>query len=193
LPPSWDTVVVRDLFVGQTRIDARFVQDAGRLSVALSAEGPAVELEVVLPVPPGNRGSRLVGGPAGEPGAGSVRQGRHDDQYPVTVHVSTQPAHIELEWAGGVSVDPPTVDLEPGQKSRGIRVLDFWFEEGEWKLLLEGEAERDYELGLYGEPVRVVEGPGTVSTGEDKHILTVAFPTGQPRSTTTIVLGGIQD
>jgi hypothetical protein len=193
LPPSWDTVVVHDLSVADTRVLARFAQSPGTLMLNLSAEGPVVDLDVVLSAPPGNRGSRLEYGPVDGSGTGSTQRDRHGDQHSVTVRLSDEPVRIELSWVGGLSVEPPTVDLEPGQASSGLRVLDFRFDEGVWTLLLQGKSGREYALQLYGEPVHVTRGAGTVNRAEGRQVLRVAFPDGDRSTTVTIALGPLPD
>ncbi|MDP2955405.1 MAG: GH116 family glycosyl hydrolase [Longimicrobiales bacterium] len=190
LPPDWDRVRVSRLRVGATTLDVEIVQEAGLVRVDVTSRGPAVELDVVLPVPLGASDVRVrTSGPgAGAEGPGVV-QGRHDLAVTRTLRVAEgTPAFAEAVWAGGLAVAAPLVELVPGQPSSGVRVVDFTAADGGWLLELEGEAGRDYDVRLFGATpaVATVTGAsaelrGGAGVGDDPHVLRVRFPAGAGR------------
>jgi hypothetical protein len=89
---------------------------------------------------------------------------------------------LELHWTGGLRVEPPAVHLEPGQKSEGLRVLDFRYQGDTWILELEGVSGRNYEMRLHGEPFSRVVGAALFHRHESVSTLSVPFPSGRGRS-----------
>ena len=81
------------------------------------------------------------------------------------------------------------MDLVPGQRSRGHRVVDFQAEGGGWQLTLEGEAGRSYKVDLYGEAV-TAQGAEAVEFDPEsgRTTLRVRFPNGAGRILHTVSL-----
>jgi len=91
-------------------------------------------------------------------------------------------------WDDGLAVAPPRIDLEPGQRSTGPRIIDLEADGDGWLLTIEGTAGREYDLALFGTAVRarVTEGKLTVAgTGEG---LRVRFADGEGRVTARMIL-----
>ena len=176
MPPQWERTTARNLQVGETSVDAEFERGAGRFVATLMARGPAVTLQLAIPVPPGARDLRSA-----TPAESTV-----DGQYVVTLQLSQTPSRVDLEWTGGLLVEPPTMPLEPGQPSQGIRVLDFQYADGTWLLMVEGTSGRTYELGLHGEPFSRVTGAEVVSREAAVTTIGVMFPDGTGRGTREI-------
>ena len=65
-------------------------------------------------------------------------------------HAAWQPADAS---DGGLAVAPPRIDLQPGQRSTGLRVLDLEEDGDEWLLTIEGTAGHGYEVDLFGTAV----------------------------------------
>ncbi|MCH6553686.1 MAG: hypothetical protein IH793_05960, partial [Acidobacteria bacterium] len=53
LPPQWEHTTARSLGLGETTVDAEFEQGASRFVATLMARGPAIALELAIPIPPG--------------------------------------------------------------------------------------------------------------------------------------------
>jgi Glycosyl-hydrolase family 116, catalytic region len=205
LPPSWDTVHVRNLRVGATSLDVTLSRSLGSFGVQAVSRGPAVDLTVVLPVPPGaTEVYASLGARGGDSllrndtsGAPFVVEGAHDGQLslPATVPENGS-VTFSAYWQGGLSVAAPTVDLVPGQASTGVRVVDFTGGGGHgWLLELEGAAGRAYDLRLYGQvpSLDAIDGAEVTltpaaGTPRDPHVLHVRFPTGEGRENASIRL-----
>ncbi|MCK5650463.1 MAG: hypothetical protein KAJ42_03755, partial [Gemmatimonadetes bacterium] len=96
---------------------------------------------------------------------------------------------VQLRWRGGLQVEPPHIDLVPGQQSRGYRVVDFQVEGGGWLLTLEGEAGRGYQVDLYGEAVTAQGAEvGEFDPESGRTTLRVRFPDGASRTLHTVRL-----
>lgn len=64
-----------------------------------------------------------------------------------------QPAEFAVTWKGGLAVAPPRIDLEPGQRSTGLRIIDLQADAEGWTLVTEGSSGRAYRVDLFGTPV----------------------------------------
>jgi glycogen debranching enzyme len=161
LPPDWDRVVARRLLAGGSALDVELVRSPTRAETRVRPAGPPLELEVLTAVPAGARSVRVqVDGQALE---ADVRVESHDQVVRVVLELDQTERTVVVAWEGGLQVVAPGYTLEPGQRSRGLRVVDVRFDDSGWALTLEGEPGRAYELTLVGEPVRVERGPATLS------------------------------
>lgn len=208
LPPGWDTVRVANLRVGETTLDVEIVRALGSIDVRVAPHGPPVDLEIALPVPLGARSVFAgVGGTtpdgaslADDAQAPDVVWGPHDGTL---THVLTGVSEggtytVSAFWQGGLSVAAPVHRLVPGQKSTGVRVVDFTGEPGGgdgWLLELEGQAGYAYDVRLHGGTPRVTRSDGaevTLVVGEGgpthPHFLRVRFPEGEGRTLATLHL-----
>ena len=170
LPADWDGASVRGLRVGETMLDVdigrRWTETGGILELAIRREGPPVDIEFVPDVPVG-AANRTVTESA-------------DGGFTAT-------------WEGGLAVAPPRIDLQPGQRSTGLRVIDLAADGDGWLLTLEGTAGRDYDVRLFGTPVAATPGanatPGTATvSGLSDGTLRVSFADGAGRVATVVRL-----
>jgi hypothetical protein len=164
LPPQWRQARVRNLPVGASRLDASIEQEPGQLSLRLQARGGRIRVDVRPPLPPGARDvyATVDGAPTSWAGG-------------VDVALGDAARVVELRWAGGLAVEPPASDLEPGQADRGLRVLDFAGEAGGWRLVVEGPAGGSAVVRLHGEVPASAEG-ATLRPSGGATEATVAFP-----------------
>lgn len=192
LPPAWDRVKVSRLRVGATSLTVEVTREAGRMRVDVTSVGPAVELDVVLPVPLGATAVVATSseGPDGAFNAeGGVAQGAHDATVLRRLRTDVGGAFAQITWTGGLSVAAPLVDLTPGQASHGVRVVDFTAgPDGGWTLELEGEAGLVYDVRLFGTLPSLARAEGATAeivpaTGEgmSPHLARVRFPDGPGR------------
>jgi len=204
LPPEWDTVRVANLRVGDTRLDVVISRGTSLVDVQVVPHGPPIELDIVLPVPLGAR-SILAGvgdmAPGGTSHAGDdlppdVLWGPHDGTITQTLAVREGGTYrANAFWQGGLSVAAPLRRLVPGQKSTGVRVVDFTAEGVGWLLELEGQAGLAYDVRLFGEAPSLGDVDGAEATVTpasggplDPHLLHVRFPGGQGRMLAAIHL-----
>ena len=130
LPADWDAASVRRLRVGETMLDVdisrRWTDGGGEQRVIVRSDGPAVEIDFVPDVPVGATNTGVT---------------------------ESADGGFTATWQGGLAVAPPRIDLQPGQRSTGLRVIDLVTDEAGWLLTLEGTPGRDYEVELFGTPV----------------------------------------
>jgi len=199
LPPSWDTVRVHRLRVGESTLDVEIARGTSGIEAVVTAAGPPLELEVVLPVPLGARdvfaGMAGIGAdaPLGDRPEAEVVWGTHDGTISQTVNVDGRGRYaVSAFWQGGLSVAAPTVTLVPGQESTGVRVVDFTASENGWTLELEGRRGAVYTLDLFGEPAEVSTAAGARAEvhegGEGRHAIQVRFDDGAGRGLARIEL-----
>ena len=175
LPADWREAAVRGLRVGETTIDAEIRGGpgpaGGERRIRITSEGPPVDIEFVPDAPPGAAelrvtmtGGRWVEGEAADPVPGTVHPAR-------AIRVTGgRPAEVTVTWKSGLSVAPPRIDLEPGQRSTGLRIIDLETDAEGWMLITEGAAGRAYEVDLFGVPVEatVVSGDASVEPAPDQ-------------------------
>jgi len=190
LPPQWEHVRVRNLRVGETALDVQIDQTAGGRTITVTRDGPAIELELLESLPPGIRAHADSAAPSGA--AATVSTDARETRLLRTVRLDGTTTTFEATWTGGLAVEPPTVSLEPGQTSQGLRVLDFRLDgaptDGRWALVVEGERGHPYQVRLYGEPVRSAEGAEILSRDGPVTTIGLDLPAGSGRATTTIRL-----
>jgi len=183
-PPSWTSFSFHDLRVGESAIHFSLERASGNAVASFSVEGPPVELTYMHPIPLGARDVRMEGNL--EEGRGREIRGRHDQAHEVTLHLQEGlPTDLRFAWEGGLEVEPPAASLSLGDESRGLRVLDFTMESGEWVLLLEGDGGENQALTVVGEAVEAVGTGVELSPGsEEEMIVRVDFPgTGRVQKT----------
>ena len=167
LPADWPEAAVRGLRAGAATIDVevqqRWSSTGGERRTVISSEGLGLEVDFVPDVPAGATGVRVTtSGGTGDvslPRPGSER-GRGAFP-PVRVRVVRgEPTEIVVTWDGGLAVAPPRIELEPGQRSEGLRILDLEADGDEWLLTIEGTAGHEYVVDLFGSSVEaaVIDG-----------------------------------
>jgi glycogen debranching enzyme len=204
LPPQWDRVAARSLRVGSTTLDIEIEQAVGQLDLTVVRQGPPIELTYTGSLPADAKrpsvevqsadgSSDALARPSPEP---SISVTPRESLVRLRMRLDTDTVRISIRWEGGLAVVPPTSDLQPGQRSRGIRVLDFQ-RDGErgsdtWIATVEGESGRPYHLRFFGKQVQRVEGAHILEVDGPNTIIEVMVPPSARRMTTTIRLFGEQ-
>ena len=157
LPPDWEELNVENLRVGDGALTYRHRGGPGYADVELAIRGAPVALTYIQAIPLGARNVRVEGNPPEAPG--QLREGLHDLQYQLTFPLSEErPIRLRFRWEGGLSVFTPPSPHRPGDRSTGIRILDFLRDGEEWVLTLEGDGGADGSVHLLGEAVVTEEG-----------------------------------
>ncbi|MXX85690.1 MAG: hypothetical protein F4Y71_04470, partial [Acidobacteria bacterium] len=158
LPADWREAAVRGLRVGETTVDVEMrggpTPAGGERRVLITSEGPPVVIEFVPNVPAGagdlrvtTTGGRPEEGEATHPAPGAMPRS-------TAIRVTEgRPAEVTVTWRGGLAVAPPRIDLEPGQRSTGLRIIDLQADAEGWTLVTEGSSGRAYRVDLFGIPV----------------------------------------
>jgi hypothetical protein len=76
----------------------------------------------------------------------------------VSVPLTGVPRAVELAWTGGLELEPPLSDLEPGGPDAGPRILDFALSDGGFRVTVEGRSGSTLTLRLRGESPSRAEG-----------------------------------
>jgi hypothetical protein len=97
---------------------------------------------------------------------------------------------VTVQWDGGLEIVARLPRLSPGQRSTGVRILDFSARDGGFDVLLEGERGRTYDLQLHGTRPLRTSSPGAevLPTATFYEVLRVAFPGGAGRATAQVRL-----
>jgi hypothetical protein len=192
LPPQWDRVAVRRLRVGRAAVDVTIARDANSITVDLAARGDSVTIDLELNAPIGSEsppmGALIVDRPSDSTGMITFLPGEIRNQAQASITLGATPRRAVLSWTGGLEVEPPHVELVPGQPSTGLRVVNLAARRGGWDLLVEGARGRSYELRLHGVPVRRADGATVVGYAGGVTTLRIEFPAGSGRAATTVRL-----
>jgi len=157
-PPSWRGLAVTELRVGESRIELEYLKEKERVKVTLAVRGPPVRLSYLQSLPLGARNVR-VEGDVGEEDIPVPPGAPHDAVQGRTFLLEEAvPVELVFHWNGGVSVEPPQLPLRLGDRSGGLRILDFTLDEEAWALDLEGDGGQTHILTLFGEAVRTEDG-----------------------------------
>ena len=151
-------------------ISARWTGAGGEQRVVVTSEGPPVDIDFR---------------------AGMCRRGRPPRRLCREALRLTDGASVEVTttWTGGLAVAPPRIDLQPGQRSTGLRIIDLVAADDGWLLTLEGAAGRDYAVQLVGTPVDAVADDDTATvSSESDGVVRVHFTGGEGRVTTIVRL-----
>jgi hypothetical protein len=181
LPPDWEALDVENLRVGASSLTYRYRREVGLVEVELALHGPPLELTYIQALPLGARNVSMEGGP--DHASVEIREGRHDLEYEVTFPLMEEhPVHFGFRWEGGLSVFTPPAVPRPGDRSGGIRILDFVRQGEAWVLTVEGDGGRDGVVHLRGETVVTADGEVLGPTPESETFAyRVAFPDTAPR------------
>lgn len=188
LPPAWPRLAVDRLRVGEVALDVeiqRMRTTAGtQVSTRIGADGP-VQVDYRHAVPLGAEDVRVRVDGVERPAA--VEWGRSDGI--VTIALAARGSvQVDVTWNGGLEVAPPALALTPGQRSTGLRIADFTAFPGGWRLLVEGEPDRTYDVPLFGAAVAAdgVE----IQPREDAgaYVARVRLPDGPGRTTRILEL-----
>jgi hypothetical protein len=86
-----------------------------------------------------------------------------------------RPRLVEVEWTGGLSIEPPAADLQPGQADGGLRILRFEAAAEGWKLVVEGRSGTTATARLHGERPSRADGARLAAEG-DVTVATIPLP-----------------
>lgn len=169
LPADWREAAVRGLRVGETTIDVEIRGGpgpaGGERRILITGEGPPVDIEFLPDVPVAGADLRvtMTGGDWVEAEAADPVPGATPLSRALRV-TGGRPAEITVTWKGGLAVAPPRIDLEPGQRSTGLRIIALRAEVEGWTLVMEGSAGHEYVVALLGVPVEaaMVDGGASV-------------------------------
>ena len=198
LPPGWPSAAVRGLRAGNTTLDVEIRQDwtsaGGSQRAIIRWQGPRLDLDFVPDVPVGARNPSVTvdGIPAPAGRAARIQVGRDapapEGAAPEAVD-QDEVAEIVVRWEGGLAVAPPRIDLEPGQRSTGFRIIDLVADEDGWLLTLEGTQGRAYDVQLFGTPVDAASTDAAASvSGQSDRTIRVTFAGEGSRATTVVRL-----
>jgi hypothetical protein len=174
--------------VGGSSVSYRYRGGTGFAQVELALQGPPLEINFLQAIPLGARNVRVEGSPDAR--ASLAREGRHDAQYDITLRLTEdRPVLLLFHWDGGLSVSAPPSTHRPGDRSSGVRVLDFVQEGSDWVLTLEGDGGGEGLVHLRGEGVVTPEGAVLeAAPGAETFPYRVAFPDTAPRVVRTLRL-----
>jgi glycogen debranching enzyme len=185
LPPDWQVVRLRKLRVGDASLDAILYHSVDSFQADLRRTAGTAAIELDVPVALGARAVRVQLDSADVPLEWTETPGGRR----VRVQIPPGARHrVTVRWDGGLEIMPEPMKLEPGQRSTGIRILNFAATDGGWDLQLEGERGRTYDLRLYGRGQLHATGGTILPTELFYDLLRVTFPEGTGRTTARVKL-----
>jgi len=187
--PTWPGFEARNLRVGEVVLGIDYERGPGEVVVRIESQGPDLELTYTQPIPLGARSIQVEGVPQGS--TQHQVTGRHDIQHQVTLPMTQgRPVNLSFRWEGGLEVYTGfDEDFQPGEPSKGPRILDFTREGEEWILTVEGDGGESSGVFLQGERFEADMGQITGGEGENgRAFLSLEFPDTAPRVVLTVRL-----
>ena len=133
LPPSWDSVTVRNIAIGGATIDAEITQTAGRLTAKIQARGATRPISVTF-APRLPLGAR-----------------RLSDSAPRTVRSLARPEVFEVRFEGGWQIEIPMSVARVGERSRAARIVSEALDtDGSYRATIEGPAGSSLFIATWG-------------------------------------------
>ncbi len=156
LPADWDRLTLRRLDSGCGKLDVTIRREPGRLQLALHRlQGTRplnIQLQPSLPL-----GATIthvsVNGKAVEYRAVATPH----DISPAFETSLADSAAVDIQFSGGAELVPQQTRPEPGDPSRGLRLLDWRQEHGRYIATVEGRGEQQFRIRTPLD-LRVVEG-----------------------------------
>ena len=175
LPAEWNTIAVNDLPVGRDRLHLSMRRAPGRISITLRRNnaGAPLFVRLSLALPLGAQVQRIRIDDADAPV--QVEQSRHDVHAVVEVPLGAA-AEIEIDYEGGLSPIAPAERMEPGDRSTGVRILDFTTEARDYVLVAEAAAGSTQTIAVRPESrIRSVAGAELLEQSAERALLRVRF------------------
>jgi hypothetical protein len=150
LPADWDRIAVRNVAVGDARVDLALERARGEATVTLTRRGAAtgplrVRVAPSFPLDATVRSASIDGRPA------PTKVARQGDGQRVEVELDvTGSHHVAFRLDEGTGVYAPAEAPRRGETSQGLRILRARAEGGRLKLVLDGRAGRTYAIGVRG-------------------------------------------
>jgi hypothetical protein len=178
LPADWDALSVNQIRVGRDRVRMEMRRERGRMLIELRRDGTAATIFVRLApaLPLGARVERVRVNDADAPI--QVEESAHDVHAVIEVPLIGE-ANVEIEYQGGLEVQAPAEQNEPGDRSAALKVLDFRKDGTDFVVLVEGVPATSYTLRLRAESrLRAVSGADVAEHSGERLDLRVRFGPG---------------
>jgi glycogen debranching enzyme len=163
IPADWDRAGVRNVAVGDARVDLALERRRGELTVDVARRGPGagalrIRIAPSFPLDAAVRSASVDGRPA------PTTVTRRGDAQEVAVELDATGSHrVAFRLDEGTGVYAPVPAPRRGATSQGLRLLRARAEGGTLTLLLDGRAGQTYALGVRG-PRRPQAAPGVTVT-----------------------------
>ncbi len=171
LPPQWDTLTVKNLLVGEARLEFRQYRQKGKVKYFFRKQGgEELEIHFLPQIFPGMEISRVV--------LNGIEVPPATDKAPL-VFTLEDSATVKLEFQGGIAVVPEVPHPQPGDFSRGYRVVQANLEGKRFILRLSGKSgtRHVFRLRLFDRKIERVQHARLVPTGDKRLLgLEVFFP-----------------
>ncbi|MBD3165647.1 hypothetical protein GF324_03550 [bacterium] len=193
-PVHWDTVTVRNLRVGDTRVHLKLLRDANLTHYVLAADGPSVQVsfDPRLPID-----QDVVSGAVVEGSGSDATESPLPGDAPWVLELNGTPITVRLGTKGGIGVVPPEVELDPGDTSHHLRIVDEVYHKGVFSVVLEGRsgATEQFRVRTFDRAVGSAVGCTLMSIEPGLQRFQVSFPTGREdyvRKEVKLVMIGMQ-
>jgi len=186
LPPHWSEVVVSKIPFGAESVNMQISSQPGKLSFQLENEGQTAITAQLIPAIPGLSQVQAV-----------RCNGHHVEHNVLDFHLDRHVAvpfvlrdrtEVSIEYDFDLAVIPPKIELVPGERSRGIRVMDVHRNApGEIDILVEGPESTDGHLDVIAKSRPAVRGGEASSIAENRFRIHFRFPHGESEYSSIIL------
>ena len=191
-PPNWKSVKVQNIPLGKRRISVSLKRTGGITRYEI--RGPKTQQATISFQPYFPLGTRIMEIRTNEKVTDTKRifVREYADCPLVNFRLRTKTV-IEFVHSDGIAVIPPISSPPPGQRSKGIRVINEGWERAKYVLTLEGKSGESYSIGIFDPDasLRAVHGGHIEGRKENTANIIVTFepsrePGGYTRKTVTL-------
>lgn len=175
-PPDWKSIAVKNIPLGKRRIAFSMRRTGNLTRYEFQTSGTQSTTVLFQPYfPLGTRMSEVRTN--GRVISRKKLAVRGFDDCPVVNFSFKATAIIEFVHSGGIALVPAHPSLTPGQQSKGLRVIDESWEQGNYGLTLEGKCGEMYSLSMFDPDsiIQSVEGGRVVKRAGDFVEMAVTF------------------
>lgn len=168
LPPEWKDTGLRNFKVGKSLFNFSFEREVGKLRLIARNRGDEVyRLRFSPSFGLGTDIQRVLAN--GKPVEFKVRETRHDVHCLVDVPLEGE-MELVVDYKPGVDIIHSPVLPHLGDETLGLKIVDYFKENGRFHLIIEGKGHQEFNLSL---PFRIISTRGGEIIGEKDGIKSV--------------------
>ncbi len=168
-PADWDEVVVRNLRLGEARLDLQWRRRSHHVTLDVTRRGDRIPLTLdfrpSFPLDARVKGARVNGRPVPL----EIDRGREDQIGRLRVQF-VQTTHIDIEFAPGTELIVPFTPAQLGERTRRLKILRTSWEPSTMGVVVEGRMGATYHL-MVSTPRSLREVVGAEIIARDGHRL----------------------
>jgi glycogen debranching enzyme len=182
VPPGWSGLSVRNIAIGDTRIDLVIHRSADQSTYTFTRRRQhsssarrrpiTIVLEPLFPLGSSLLGAIVNGMPVSTPA--TIRDHVHVPKYKLRLDRS---ATVRIRHRLGIAMVPEHPLLAKGERSQGLRIIDERWKRGSYEILVEGRQDQEYLADMYDpcESISRIEGGIALAREGSRLLVSIRF------------------